>query len=403
VTHSGPTIDIGQLTRALNTFGFEVYHQLPREGNCFFSPLSIAMVLGALVAGARGDTREELERALGTLDLGTSLPERFSTLLKGLHQRHGLTHAWDQEHGDVRRVEKDLFLLRLANGLFVQTGYPLRAAYHELLRGSFHADLAAVDFARPEEAASRINSWVSNRTDERINQIVWRGSITPITRLVLANAVYFLAEWADQFSKEETRRERFYLTESAETSCEVPMMHLTTGFRHVVDVDRGFEAICIPYCAMSMLVVLPERGRLADVHQAVDAALVEDIVARARRRQIALGLPRFQVETGYALRKVFEKLGVRTALDADRADFGGITDEPAGLFLSEVLHRARIRVDEYGTEAAAATVGIVSREMAPRSGEGPDPFIVDRPFLFVVRDDETNAVLFVGRVTDPLE
>lgn len=225
-----------------------------------------------------------------------------------------------------------------------------------------------------------------------------------MTRLVLANAVYFLAEWAHQFSQDQTRRKPFYLTEVPETICEVPMMHLTAGLRHMVEAKRGFQAVCLPYRAMSMVVVLPERGRFNDVHETLDSALLEQIVASAKSRRIALRLPRFQVETGYALREVMERLGIRAPLDAARADFGEISEHPAGLSVSEVLHRARIRVDEFGTEAAAATaVVMVAASAMHLREERPYPFVVDRPFFFVIRDDETSAILFVGRVADPLE
>lgn len=404
MTHSSSTTDTRQLVHALNTFGFELYRQLPKDGNCFFSPFSISMIVGALMAGGRGDTRDELARALGVADLGGSLSQRFAALLKALRQRRGWEQEWDPARRDMACVERDLFLVRVASGLFVQSGYALHAPYQELLRSAFQADLMALDFSRPEEAALRINNWVSDQTDERINQIVWRGSLSPTTRLVLANAVYFLAEWANQFSQDQTRRTPFYLTEVPETTCEVPMMHLTASLHHMVDAERGFQAVCLPYRAMSMVVVLPERGRFNDVHETLDSVLLEQIVTSARSRRIALRLPRFQVETGYALREVVERLGIRAALDAARADFGEISEHPAGLSVSEVLHRARIRVDEFGTEAAAATaVVMVAASAMHLREERPYPFVVDRPFFFVIRDDETSAILFVGRVADPLE
>lgn len=404
MTHSSPPTETRELAHALNTFGFELYQRLPTDGNCFFSPFSVSMAVGSLLAGARGRTRDELVRVLGIADLSGSLPQRFATLLNALRQRRGWEQEWDRTQRGMRRVERDVFLLRVASGLFVQSGYPLRPPYGELLRSAFQADLTSLDFGRPEEAALRINSWVSDRTNERINQIVWRESLTPMTRLVLANAVYFCAGWANPFSKDQTRREPFYLTEAPETSCEVPMMHLTVSLRHMVDEKRGVQAVCLPYRAMSMVVVLPDRGRFNDVHRALDSELLEHVVTRARSRRIALRLPRFQVETGYSLGEVVQQLGIHAAVDASQADFGEITEQPTGLAVSELLHRARIRVDEFGTEAAAATAVVTMPTSAmPRPEEPPFPFVVDRPFFFVIRDDETNAILFVGRVTDPLE
>jgi serpin B len=163
--------------------------------------------------------------------------------------------------------------------------------------------------------------------------------------------------------------------------------------------DRlGFEAVAIPYQAMSMIVILPGAGQFAAVERLIDTDLVERVVSELRTRLIALGLPKFELEWGCELGEALGALGIRRVFDPDEVDLSGISDHPEGLFVSEVVHQARVHVDEYGTEAAAATAMWLagSAEMPQESY----PMVVDRPFLFLIRDDLTGAILFVGRVTE---
>jgi serpin B len=405
VNHPRLSLDLRdaiQLAGTLNTFGIRVHHQLPKSGNCFFSPISIATALAALVPAARGDTRNELEAVLGLRGLGEAIPDRFSALLQTLLRKQGTNNQWASQDGRLVERASDLFVLRAASGLFVQSGFSVRTEYEQTLEEAFHVDLLALDFGRPEEAASRINQWVSDRTDERINQIVFREHIDALTRLILANAVYFLASWRHQFQEDETRLERFHRgSGSVGDAIDVPMMHMVVGLPYLRDRQRGFEAVIIPYRAMSMMVILPDSGQLAQVDDALSAELVEDVAERAVNRSIALGLPRFQLESSCALRGALERGGVRRALDPNRADFSGISDDAGELAVTEVLHRARIRVDEYGTEAVAATVVALTTGAVPLTAT-PHPFIVNRPFILFIRDDVTHTILFAGRITDPL-
>jgi serpin B len=182
------------------------------------------------------------------------------------------------------------------------------------------------------------------------------------------------------------------------------MMHGKRRLPYAADSKLGVEAVDIPYKAMSMLVLLPKPGMLASLEQELSGSALERIDRQLTTQEVGLGLPKFAIESGYQLRKYLRSLGVEAAFDETAADFGGITDDPLGLVISEVIHRARIRVDEHGTEAAAATaatamvaVGATALVMPPK----PIPFIVNRPFLFFIRDDVTKTILFAGRVTNP--
>lgn len=398
---SGASTESTHLAQAFNRFGFRLYQELSKDGNCFFSPLGIAIALSALLIGAEGDSRSELAHVLGLDTVDESFPTQLGALLATLLDRRGVDWEWRDEVENMQPVESDLFTLRVASGLFVHAPHAVRARYSDVLGSELQTDVFTVDFERPEETAIRINQWVSGRTEERINQIVFREHVTSVARLVLANAVYFLARWEHQFDKAYTRQEPFHPSPDLEgAAVDVPMMHQTLQLSYMADRRRGFEAVSLPYRSMSMIVVLPDPGRFHDVDAIWSANVAQEIVDGLRSKEVTLGLPRFEINANYELQDAVASLGLRAVLDADRADLTGISGEP-GLFLSKLVQAARIRVDEYGTEAAGAAIARMSFGMAVPGGE-PHSFVADRPFFFCIRDDQTTAVLFMGRVIDPL-
>ncbi len=381
------TADATELAHRLNDFGWRLYRALPKSGSCFLSPMSIAIVLAALMEGAHGDTRAELANLLGVSEEEAS-PRRIVALLDALAKRR------DRASG---------ITLRIATGLFVRSGYPIRSAYQQTLESAFRADLMALDFDRAEDAAARINQWVSDRTRERINQIVYRGHITPLSRLIFANAVYFFSPWEVAFAREDTRQQPFSLLPgSRKPTVDVPMMR-RTGWMAVMLDPRGFSAVRIPYRAMEMIVLLPEEGKFAEVHKLLDAQLVVDVIRQLQPRTVALELPRFELRWDGNLRDAGRNIGLDLALDPQRADFGRMSDDPSGLVLSSLLHASRVAVDETGTEAAAVTAAMILAGGAVGVPAPAIPFRVDRPFFFVIRDERTHAILFIGRVTNPMD
>ncbi len=325
-------------------------------------------------------------------------------LMQGLICRRITDYEYDNETGERREVERDAFRLNLANALFPQAGYALLPTYREILQADFRAQLRSVDFGQPTKAVSTINEWVAEQTEQKITDLLRPDLITPLTRLILVNAVYFMAEWLEPFDEASTRPGPFHLLPgTGEESVEVPMMHITQELRYVADDATAVEALDIPYKAMSMLVLLPRAGMFEVVDQAVTTDLIARIDERLTTCRVRLALPKFEMECDFALKETLQRLGLRTAFDQTSADFSGVTDDPQGLCVSEAIHRARIRVDEKGTEAAAATAvlwGILGIDDEPSK---PIPFIVDRPFLFLIRDDQTKAILFMGRVVNPAE
>jgi serpin B len=399
-----PTADKGvrKLATGFNHFAFRLYTEIAGDGNCFFSPLSVGVALSALVPGARGATGQELAQLLQLAESEAVLLEQIDGLMKALTERRTSTWELDEKTSEFHEVEEKVFVAHIANALFVQAGYPLLSPYQKVLRSAFRAELASVDFGQPEAAASKINDWVSENTNGKITQLVSPDVLTDLTRLILTNAVYFYAGWVDEFSEGGTERRPFYTSPAAKERVYADMMRKTTYLPYMSDDRLTLQATSLGYRGnMEMLVVLPEPGRLSDVEAVLDADQVSKIVVRLHSRRLALEFPKFEMETRYELTGPLGDLGLRSAFDRESADFGGISDDPQGLFVSDVVHKARIRVDEQGTEAAAATMLGVLAAGVEMEEEEPLPFVVDRPFIFCIRDLETQAILFLGRVTDP--
>lgn len=395
--------EVRVLARALADLGFRLNGELAVDGNALFSPLSVGAGLAALLPGARSHTLEEFQSVLG-LDwdpdqLVTVMPQ----LLDALRPRTRSEPVWDDDRGISEWQDVETYRLTLATALFVEKSYPLHTAYCDALTTAFRAEFFSLLFDQAEHAAKRINDWVRERTQGKIPRLVSAEDIDPLTRLVLANAVYFKAHWADQFSEHATQAQPFRLNpEVPGATVEVPMMRLTGTYRYSRDWKLGIQALRIPYEeSLSMLVLLPAAGRFRDVASTLSLDLVDALRRAASPSLVRLELPRFELRHTLSLREALTNLGLATAFEAARADFAGITPSSEGLSFSQALHEAWVKVDETGTEAAAATAFALAALAEP--GKEPEPirFIVDRPFLFLILDELTDAVLFMGRVLDP--
>jgi serpin B len=253
-----------------------------------------------------------------------------------------------------------------------------------------------LDFVKdPEDSRLVINDWVSRETEKKVKDIIPPGEITELTRLVLANAVYFKAAWLNPFSKDATQPGSFRLPDG--TSVDVPMMHERAELRAME--GSGYRAVELPYAGrqLSMLILLPDEGKFDEVETELDPAMSEGTVNALQPGEVNLTLPKFKFEwTANDLPESFKALGMTDAF-LDSADFSGMTGQPE-LHIGAILHKAFVGVDEEGTEAAAATVVIMDKEAPPMN---PVDFRVDRPFFFLIRDNPTGTILFLGRVTNP--
>ena len=372
--------------KANNRFAFDLYAHLaaapPRDANLCFSPFSISAALSMLHAGARGETAVQIANVLRA-DPSTKIePARLQ----------------DAHNNPVPREVKPF---RMANALWAHDGYPIRTEYATVLRERHDAEIRSVDFVQDGEPTRRIiNDWVSRKTNGRIQNLI-QEPLHPATRLILTNAVHFLAKWRVPFDRDLTKLKPFHC-ESGETA-PVWLMHKRLHARYVE--GDGFRSAAVEYEDSSrMWIVLPNEGRsLAEVEAALSADELMTAWDRADYGQeVLLWLPRFRVRSAFELAPALAALGMPLAFNG-RGDFSGIHEpHPDPLLITNVIHEAYTDVNEERTEAAAATA-IVGRGGAARELTPPVELRCDRPFLFFIRDAMPGAILFMGRVMNPTE
>jgi serpin B len=357
-------------------------------GNLAFSPYSVAVALAMTLTGARGETAEQMRDVLHAPDVGR-LNGGLGALTLRLEELAGATRLPDGSEGEIE--------LDAANALFGQRDTAWRQPFLDDLARHFGADLRLVDYGAATEAArGLINGWTARQTHGRIPVIVPAGVLDPLTRLVLVNALYFKAPWAEAFERGATERRPFTTDTGRTVSADLMTGGLETARW---GAGRGWQAVRLGYAGgtLAMTVVLPEPGRFDALSAAVAGGGLPEILAAPRPGGVVLALPRWRFRTQLPLQEALVGLGMVTAFDERDADFGGMTRE-VRLHVSAVLHQAFVAVDEEGTEAAAATAVGMSTTSAPAFEH---EVVVDRPFLFVVHDVEHLTPLFVGRVTDP--
>jgi serpin B len=365
-----------------NAFAFELYQaSRDQNENIILSPYSVSTALAMTYAGARGETESQMADVLHF-----TLPqEELHTALGDLSAQ--LNSGEGEEEGDLQ--------LHIANALWAQEEYPFRQDYTDLVQSSYDAGLQTLNFeADPEASRQTINDWVSEATEDRINDLLGPDTITDRTRLVLTNAIYFKAQWASQFEEEATQDGPFTLSDGSDVT--VPMMHQTENFGYLQ--GDGFQAVELPYVdnTAAMLVLLPDEGQFDTFEGALTAEQFDSIRGSLEYKQVALQLPRFSYEASFDLVPPLQSLGMTDAF-TDAADFSGMSDE--SLLISAILHKAFVLVDENGTEAAAATAVVMEVTAAP--ADMPVEMTVDRPFLYVIYDQTSGAILFMGRVLNP--
>ena len=399
--------DARALATGLRRFTADLYHQMASgKGNLFFSPLSIAWALLLVHAGARGETRREIERALGI-----DLPEdrlftafaRLSRELADRNKRHSAEPDPLPMQGDPSdQSETDGYLLRLihAANIWLQHSYPCEAEYLRVAKEVFCADTQTVDFdGRPDEAAAAINRWVKDRTGGRIEHIIGPELIQPLTRLILASTAYFKAEWSDPFEPEQTASAHFRRLDGE--NVDVNMMDATTHLAYARHDD--FQIVELPYMSNSIrfAIVLPDAGRFEAVERTFDAERLDAALfapSAFNDRSVHMRLPRFRVDADVEVAPHLKDIGIRAIFES-KADFTGISAEP-GFHVDQVRHKSFVSVDENGTEAAAATI-IAFLGAAIDEPQVPIEFTCDRPFLFFITDFHSQSVLFAGRLMDP--
>ena len=386
---ASPDVSTGEqalLVEGNSAFAFDLYQALrQQEGNLFYSPHSISVALAMTYAGARSETAQQMADTLHFMLEQERLHPAFNWLDAELASRGEGAEGKDGEG----------FRLNIVNAIWGQKDYSFLTDFLDVLAENYGAGLRILDFINEtEESRLAINDWVSDQTEGRIEDLIPQGVITWLTRLVLTNAIYFNAAWAYPFDDKVTANGPFYLLDGGQVT--VPMMRQTESFGYTE--GEVYQAIELLYDGdeLSMIIMLPEDGQFEVFEEGLQADKVSGIIGGLQFTEVALTMPQFEFDSEFSLKDTLAEMGMPIAF-SNGADFSGMTGSPE-LFVSDVIHKAFVAVDEAGTEAAAATA--VPMELTAV----PEPVVevtIDRPFIFLIRDIETGAILFVGRVLNP--
>ncbi|HET9913503.1 MAG TPA: serpin family protein [Anaerolineales bacterium] len=380
--------EIHSLADGNNAFALDLYQSLrSQDGNLIYSPYSISIALAMTYAGARGETESQMAQTMHYL------PQ---------DQLHPALNALDLElasREEAQSKEETPLQLNIANAVWAKQGLPLLQSYLDVIAQNYGAGVQLGDFASRYEAIRReINGWVSGKTNDKIQDLIPEGMLTPDTAMVLVNAIYFKGDWLYPFDPNETHDAPFHLLDGSDVQVEM-MSQSLSGIPYAQ--GDGYQAIELPYQGgtAAMDIIVPDQGQFDEFESTLDAKELHEIIESMQPSgAIDLALPKFSFTTDFNLSEHLIAMGMPDAFNGN-ADFSGMTGE-RGLSIDAVLHKAFVAVDEKGTEAAAATAVIMVESAMPMSDIS---LIVDRPFLFVIRDLPSGQILFVGRVLNPLE
>jgi len=381
--------DLDQLAAGNRAFALDLYHRLEtRDGNLFYSPYSVSAAVAMTYAGAEGGTAEEMA-------------DVFHFLMEE-ERLHPAFNALDQylESLAAQEIPDDMgesFQLNIANAIWGQKDFHFESDFLDTLAANYGAGLRLLDYVlEPEKSRIKINDWVSDQTKERIQDLIPQGAINSDTRLVLSNAIYFKATWLEPFEESLTEDGFFYGLDGQKIT--TPMMSLGSDASFPYYQGDGLQVVELPYLGgqVSMLVLMPEQGQFSGFEESLNTEKLDQIIGNLAYQPMYLNFPKFEFETEISLANILAEMGMPSAF-SDAADFSGMTGT-RDLFISDVFHKAFVSVDEEGTEAAAATAVLMELTSAPAN---PIRLVVDHPFLFLIRDTQTNSILFMGRVVKP--
>ena len=368
-----------------NKFAFQLFHQVQGSttGNQFYSPFSISTALAMVYGGARNETALQMSQTLN-FPLNDKFHGEYKHLLGKLH---------DGADGKIK--------LNIANGLWAQKDFKFLDSYFNLVKQNYNSELKNVDFkdnAEREATRRDINSWVEKNTNDKIKNILSQGDLNAMTRLVLVNAIYFNADWTTPFKIESTKPREFSLVNGTKTI--VSFMNQLGQFNYYE--DSKIQAIEIPYKEnkASMVIILPiTTDGIKELGKSLDYKYYQEIIEALQSTDVGLSFPKFKMDLQLELSTTLSQMGMPLAFSPEGADFSGMTGK-RDLFISKVIHQAFVKVDEIGTEAAAATAVAMSLGSAPHYVE-PKIFNADHPFVFLIKDNTTGSILFMGTIMKP--
>jgi len=373
---------VSSVIDANNQFAFELYSKFNEneKGNIFFSPYSISTALAMTYEGARGQTAEEMQNVFHfPADINVRGP------------------AFAKIYNEINKKDKE-YKLNTANALWAQKDYAFLNSYFDLVGKYYGGKVTNLDFiGETEKSRVTINDWVEDQTNDKIKDIIPPGVLNPMTRLVLTNAIYFKGTWVKQFDEKNTKEQDFRV--SPGNTVKVPMMSLTgkdAKFNYTETDKLQVLELLYKGNELSMLVLLPKEDNLDSISDSLNAEKLAGLRSSLREQQVDVFLPKFKFETKYFMADTLSDMGMPTAFTQGKADFSGMTGNQ-DLFISKVIHQAFVEVNEEGTEAAAATVVIMTMSAVPRQ----TIFMADHPFIVIIQQKETGNILFLGKVMDP--
>ncbi|KAI1889226.1 hypothetical protein AGOR_G00176970 [Albula goreensis] len=381
----GPAM--ASLSSANTMFALDLFRTLSENNasaNIFISPLSITSALAMVYLGAKGNTADQMSKAL-CFNKAANIHSDFQTL-----------------NADINKPAAS-YLLKLANRLYGEKTFNFLPEFLGSTQKFYKADLVPLDFiGATEESRVQINQWVEEQTENKIKELLKPGTVTPMTRLALVNAIYFKGSWLQKFDEKQTTEMPFKINQNE--SKPVQMMYQKHKFPFNYIPDYNLQVLELPYQGeeLSMFILLPEESSDGSALQKLEKELTLEKIEEWTNRQsmdtgtdILVHLPRFKLEESYNLNEPLSRLGMGDVFDAQRADLTGMNGE-GGLFLSTVVHKSFVEVNEEGTEAAAATAGLISFCMIQE-----EHFRADHPFLFFIRHNKSCSILFLGRFSSP--
>jgi len=382
-----PAQDLSALVKGDNSFALDLYGSLRAgNGNLAFSPYSLSVALAMPYAGARGDTESQMAQALHYTLPQDRLHPAFNQLDLDLNKQ-----------GQAADSNNQPLQLKIANAVWGEKTFSFLPDYLDLIARNYGAGIQLADFInQPDAIRKQINDWISSRTNDKIKDLIPEGAIDPATRIVLVNALYFKADWLEQFDPSDTQDAPFNLLDGSQVQSKQMSNHLS-GIPYAS--GEGYQAVELAYQGntAAMDLIVPDAGIFEKFESTLTADKLDQILGSMQPQMLQLALPKFSFTSSFDLGDRLSTLGMTDAFNADRADFSGMTGK-RDLYITKVLHKAFVAVDEKGTEAAAATSVI----MGLTAIMVPDKQLtIDRPFIFVIRDLHSGQILFLGRVLDP--
>ncbi len=364
------------VVEANNQFSFEFYNQVSdNDENVFFSPLSVSTAFAVAYEGTRGETADEISDVFGFQTNDSERRSSFKNIIKNLND--------PDSH----------YALRIANALWLAQGFKPLSSYVETSKIYYESEINTVDFVT-DEGVNTVNEWVKEKTENKIKQLLSPGSTDANTRLIITNAIYFKGTWVNPFNEERTRDADFKI--NSDKTVQTPMMFLGPTVLNYTENEQ-LEILELPYKGdrLSMLILLPKE--VDGIHSLEESFTLNNFSEWKKElsgKNMAVFLPKFTFDTDYDLKRSLQNMGIKAAFDQYSADFGGIT-EAEDLYIAFAIHKAFVDVNEVGTEAAAVTgIGVSATSVPPT-------FNADHPFIFIIQDNETGNILFMGRVMNP--